>query len=167
MSPPLLHGHGHPDGDGDTVALRERFAADHAGLELTFARLLEAFDANDRDTVATLWTQFEAGLLAHMEVEEKLLVPALFEASERDARTILAEHRHIRSRVAEIATAIDLHTIRADVARAFIDELRAHAHREDDLLYGWTDRRIDDAERITILHTLAETVRERLARAHH
>jgi hypothetical protein len=40
---------------------------------------------------------------------------------------------------------VDLHAIRAEVVADFIALLRAHAHREDDLLYRWAERELAPA----------------------
>ncbi len=126
---------------------RDQFLADHRRLDVVLEQLLASFEANDRDGVARLWTEFESGLLAHLDAEEAHLVPALLRASERDARVILGEHKHIRLRLAELGVGIDLHTVRLESARHFIDELRAHAYNEDRLLYRFADQQGGDHER--------------------
>src|SRR5678809_1402573 len=129
--------------DATTAPIRDQFLADHGRLERLFARLLTAFEANDREDVADLWAEFESGLLAHMETEETQLIPALQRVSPRNARILVQEHRHIRARLTELGVALDLHALRLDTARAFVDELRAHARSEDALLYKWADERLD------------------------
>ena len=114
---------------------REHFLADHRRLDAVFVRLLDAFAADDRLAIDELWTEFETGILRHMEEEEAHLIPILLRTRERDARAFMLEHKHIRNRLAELGTSLELHTVRLDVARAFIDELRAHAAHEDATLY--------------------------------
>jgi hemerythrin-like domain-containing protein len=147
-----------------STPIRDRLLADHQRLEEIFTRLLAAFEADDREQVAISWTEFDAGLLAHLEAEEKFLIPALFRASERDARAILEEHRHIRARLVVLGAGVDLHIVRLDEASAFIDELRAHAHHEDALMYPWADQRLDVSERQSLFSALIEGVRTRLER---
>lgn len=147
-----------------STAIRDHFLADHQRLEEIFARLLDAFKADDRELCASSWTAFEAGLLAHLEAEEKFLIPALARSSERDARAILAEHRHIRERLAELGVGVDLHIVRLDAARAFIDELRAHADHEEALMYRWGDLHLSASERQSLFNTLVEGARTRLER---
>jgi hypothetical protein len=147
----------------EPATIRDRFLADHRRLETLLQRLLAAFEANDREDIQSLWTAFESSLLVHLEAEEKHLIPALLRLRERDARTILAEHRHIRGRLAELGTGIDLHIVRSDAARAFVEELRAHARNEDSL-YGWADDRLDESERASLIGALAEKVRTALHR---
>ena len=147
-----------------STIIHDHFLADHQRLDELFARLLGAFEADDRELVASSWTELEAGLLAHLEAEEKFLVPALARTSERDARAILHEHRHIRGRLADLGAGVDLHIVRLDAARAFIDELRAHAAHEEALMYRWGDQYLVASERQSLFSALVEGVRARLER---
>jgi len=140
-------------------AVRDHFLADHRRLEDLFERLLTALEANDREDMALVWTEFESGLIGHMQTEELELIPVLQRDSPRSARIIMEEHRHIRTRLAELGMALDLHTLRLDTARAFVDELRAHAKSEDRLLYQWAEESLDDAEKESVIQLLAERVR--------
>ncbi|HVJ93862.1 MAG TPA: hemerythrin domain-containing protein [Labilithrix sp.] len=147
-----------------SVPIRDQLLEDHAQLERLFERLLAAFAANDREEVARLWTEFELGLLGHMKAEEADLIPMLEHASPRNARVVIQEHRHIRSRLAELGVAVDLHTLRLETARAFIDELRAHARNEDRILYQWAEERVGPAEQLSLFESLAARLRARAKR---
>jgi hemerythrin-like domain-containing protein len=131
-----------------------RFIADHDELEALFTRLLAAFEANDCGAVATLWNEFDGQLTRHLEAEERLLVPQLFASRPREARTILEEHRHIRSRLLEVGFGVNLHIVRLETARAFIEELRAHARHEDEVLYRWADAGLAAAEQNRLVAAL-------------
>jgi hemerythrin len=144
-----------------TTPVRDLFLADHQRLAALLMKLIAAFEANDREDVASLWTELESGLLAHLEAEEAIMIPALVRTCARDARVILEEHRHIRSRLAELGVAVDLHTIRVDTARDFIDELRAHAENEDRLMYRWVEAHFAEPERMSALSELASRLRAR------
>jgi hemerythrin superfamily protein len=145
-----------------TTPIRDHFLADHRRLETLVEEVLAAFEANDRQEVARLWTEFELGLLAHLEAEEVHLIPGLLRVCERDARVIVQEHRHIRTRLTELGVTVDLHTIRLDSARDFIDELRAHSKNEDRLLYRWGDAHLDESERKSLFAALAAGLRARV-----
>jgi hemerythrin superfamily protein len=136
--------------------IRDRFLADHQRLESLLQRLVAAFASNDREDMARLWAEFDAGLLAHMEAEEKHLIPALLRAGAREARILVQEHRHIRARMTELGTAVDLHLARLDSVRDFIDELRAHAQSEDRILYRWADEHFDDPGRASVIDALTK-----------
>ena len=127
-------------------------------------RLLEAFADNDRELVASLWNEFDAGVLAHLESEEKFMIPMLLRVSERDARILIQEHKHIRTQLAELGVGVDLHLVRLESVRSFIDELHAHSLHEDTLLYRRADAEFSDDERKSVFEALAENVRTRLER---
>ena len=134
--------------------IRDHLLADHERLEALFQQLLSAFEEDDREGVAALWTRFDRELLEHMETEERFLIPWLLRANQQAARAIMQEHRHIRSRLTELGASVDLHTIRLTMARAFIDELRAHAKHEDRALYSWADAHIPVEDRRSVLDSL-------------
>jgi hemerythrin-like domain-containing protein len=136
--------------------VRDRLVQDHARLERTLEQVLAAFEANDQDGVATSWGKFDTELLAHLDAEERFLIPALFQVNQRAARTILEEHRHIRTRLTELGAGVDLHIVRLTTARAFIEELRAHARHEDTLLYQWADEHVGEADRGLLLNALTK-----------
>ncbi len=143
------------------ATIRDRLLADHRRLETLLERLLAAFEANDREDMAQGWTEFESGLLAHLEAEETYLFPALQRASARDASVLIREHRHIRTRLTEIGVALDLHTVRLASARDFVDELRAHSRNEDRLLYRWAGDHLDETQRTSLFEALSTVVRAR------
>jgi hemerythrin len=154
-----MHGHAAKMSAG----IRDQFLADHDRLEALFDRLLAAFEVNDREEMGRLWTEFESGLLAHMQMEETYLIPALQRVTPMNARILIQEHRHIRTRLTELGVALDLHSLRLDTARAFVDELRGHAKSEDRLLYQWADDRLEQAEKESIFQAFAERLRARTA----
>lgn len=134
--------------------VRDRFLADHRSIEDLLGRVLTAFERNDRSAVATAWTEFDARLLAHLEAEERYLIPALSRVNERAARAIIEEHKHLRGRLTELGAGVDLHIVRLDMARQFIEDLRAHARHEDRILYRWADEHFSETERAAALGTL-------------
>lgn len=140
--------------DSNPNPVRDRLVADHERLERTFERLIAAFEADDRGGVAESWTEFERELSSHLQAEETWLVPALLRSHPRAARAILEEHGHIRRRLLELGASVDLYAIRLETARAFVDELRAHARHEDRALYQWADADLDESVRKALLAAL-------------
>jgi hypothetical protein len=60
-------------------------------------------------------------------------------ARPREARVILEEHRYLRGRMAQLRASLP--NLSAASARTFLDELSAHAHHEERVLYPWDDAR--------------------------
>jgi len=122
--------------------ISDHFLGDHRRLEIIFEQVLAAVADGDRERLSLAWSEFETGLLTHLTAEETYLIPALLKSSPRDAQAIVTEHQHVRTRLAELGAAVDLHTLRLEAAKGFIDELRAHARREDVILYRWGDEHL-------------------------
>jgi hypothetical protein len=146
----------------DSSAIRERLMADHRRLDALLDKTLAAVEANDREAIAEAFTEFEAGLRAHIKAEERFLIPVLLSSDPRAGRAIMADHRHIRSRLVELGAEIDLHTVRLSSAKAFAGELRAHASHEDKLLYRWADEHVGESERTSLFAELADKIRSKI-----
>jgi hemerythrin-like domain-containing protein len=144
-----------PMRDRTKASIRAHLTADHREIERTMECLIEAFAAGDEPEIERLWTLFESRLSAHIDLEDRYLLPALQRRSPRAARTIGQEHRHIRARIAELGLGVDLRTVRLETARAFIEELRAHARSEDRLLYAWADEHLDAEVHAKVLAAVA------------
>jgi hemerythrin superfamily protein len=149
----------------DSLVLRDHLLADHRLVEQALEQLVAAFEADDRERMRELWTTFEAQLLAHLETEERFVMPGFLAKNARGARAIAEEHKHIRRRMTEIGTAVELHVVRLETLRAFIEELRAHARTEENLLYQWVDENMSEPEKTSILHELARMVEAKLKAA--
>jgi hypothetical protein len=115
---------------------------DHERLDRLFGRLLDALESNAPD-VRDLWTELDDGLLAHMEAEERFMLPSFARIDREEAVALARAHGRIREQLLELGVALDLHCLRLEQARDFIQTLRAHAEREDNLLYRWADARLD------------------------
>jgi hypothetical protein len=140
-----------------TPLIRTHFCADHQRVETLLEALLAALGANDHPNASQVWKGLEAGLTAHLRAEDKLLIPALLVARERDTRVLIQEHRHIRARLTGLGSELALGIMRQPTLRDFIDEMRAHAKTEDRLLYQWADGHLDDPGRAAAIDALAET----------
>jgi len=142
--------------------IRDRLIADHRRLDELLKGMLSAVEADDRESIDATFTEFDSRLRTHLDAEERHLIPAFLHAEPRAARALLEEHKHIRARLMELGAAIDLHTLRAENARAFAGELRAHASHEDRFLYKWADEHIGDAERTSLIAALVDRVMSRV-----
>lgn len=129
----------HPATDLYTFMVRS-----HHHLDQLYAQLLAAMEANAPD-VRAIWTRFDHELLSHMEAEERFVLPAFARVDAKEAMAILNEHGAIRGQLLEIGVAIDLHLARYTRALDLVERLRAHAGREDHLLYRWADQNLDEA----------------------
>jgi hemerythrin-like domain-containing protein len=125
---------------------------DHSRIEDLFNALIEAVAADAYAQAATLWVECERGLSWHLDTEDELLLPRLLSDRPRDARAILAEHRHLRLRLAEFGGGLSRPKLES--ARAFVAELRAHTRHEEKVLYHWVDERLPSDELDAILEVV-------------
>jgi hemerythrin superfamily protein len=115
--------------------LRTLLREDHDRLDRLFEQVLSVFEADARDEAARLWTEFERGLLAHFELEEQHIIPELAKVNAGEARELFDEHARLRAKLGELGIGVDLHLTRGEAVADFIATLRAHAGREDALMY--------------------------------
>jgi hemerythrin-like domain-containing protein len=111
------------------------FLEEHRQIERLFERLLAAFSGDDRGDVAHFWSECDRALSKHLRDEEEVILPRLFSARPREARAIVAEHQHLRARMADLRMQFDGRTLRLENARGFLEELQAHARHEERVLY--------------------------------
>jgi hemerythrin len=121
------------------IDLWELLLVDHRRLEQLSVQLQAAFDADAREDTQQLWTELDRSLEAHFRVEERLLCPRFGNIDATETRALAAEHRLLREQLAELGVGVDLKLVRAEVAKGFLAMLRAHAEREDALLYRWAN----------------------------
>ena len=133
----------HTDHTAHPEAVSSLLSKSHAHLESLYERLLAAM-AVDAPDVATLWSELDHQLFAHMEAEERYVLPKFARVDLHEARSLLHDHARIREQLLELGVAVDLHVLRYERSKEFIDRLRAHAAREDRLLYRWADVKLGE-----------------------
>jgi len=116
----------------------------HQYLDDLYGELLDALAANAPD-LGEVWTKFEHTLLAHMEAEERFVLPSFAKVDRPEAIALIRDHGMFREQLLELGVAVDLHAIRYERSREFVDRLRAHGAREDNLLYRWADEHLEIA----------------------
>lgn len=124
---------------GEPAGPGELLRRDHARLDALFTELLDQFEEGNQHDVRAAWVEFDDGLTAHLDLEERVILPLFAQVDRAEAEALRAEHVRIRQLLAELGVGVDLHLVRLDLAREFIDALRAHARREDQLLYRWAE----------------------------
>jgi hypothetical protein len=138
--------------------LRELLGREHAHLDRLFRDLLYAFEADARMEVGRLWNQFDAELRTHMTLEEEHLLPQFLEFNAPEAAALLREHDQLRDKLLKLGVGVDLHLTRFTQVDEFVAQLRAHAKREDALMYRWAQELTKDSGlRRTLLQRLAPT----------
>jgi predicted amidohydrolase YtcJ len=135
----------------ETANIQVWLARDHERLDALFERLLSAFHANARSELCRLWAEFDSRLRAHLALEEEHILPEFAKVDPGEARSIAEEHVHIRRLLTELDIAVDLHLVGEQTVDALIKLLRAHARREDALMYRWAASHVEPAAQRTII----------------
>lgn len=116
----------------------------HADLDQRIAVLLTRADGGDSHELAYAWDRFESELLRHFDLEERELLPRFTPEDPEKMAALKRDHESLRRDLLELGVRSDLHCLRADAVRAFIADLRAHAAREDQTIYRWASRDVED-----------------------
>jgi hemerythrin-like domain-containing protein len=138
-----------------STTLAELLGHDHERLENLFEKTLDAARAGvDTRTLGEIWTEFETGLVRHMDAEERLLFPLVHDETGEVDR-LRDEHRRLRAQLEVLDVEVDLHLVRTPRIEAFVELLRRHAQEEDRGLYTWAEQRIDPEDRAALATWLA------------
>lgn len=108
-----------------------------------------------------LFSQFEAGLRAHIKWEEEYLFPPFEERSGmRDSgptAVMRIEHRQIKECLEQIGQNIEQGSI-DEPSQRLLDVLEGHNHKEEQILYPMIDRMLVDDEKKAILDRIKEAL---------
>src|SRR5512137_454664 len=123
---------------GKTLAgsVRDFLVRDHARVLGLLDLVLDESTEVGGPTARDRWHRFEAALLGHMAVEERLLIRPFGREHRREAEALRAEHAALRERLS--APGQD-GAPGGSFVRGFAAALWDHAEREDRLLYLWAD----------------------------
>jgi hypothetical protein len=124
-------------------SVRSLLLQEHLQLDVLFDCLVEAVDANATAEVRKLGQAFDVRLRAHLELEERYVIPAFAKDHRDEAERLLAEHSLIRKSLLKLGVALELHLARSDMVARFIELLHVHMVREDVLLYAWSEENLD------------------------
>jgi hemerythrin-like domain-containing protein len=116
---------------------------DHDVFTQMAEKIIQTIVEGDREDVSDAVSALEAGVLMHLENEERELIPRFAQHDPEEAKALLQDHATIRTRLTELDVSTDLHLVRADAVRVLLDALRAHAERENAGLYRWAERELE------------------------
>jgi hypothetical protein len=97
-----------------------------------------------------VWQRFTIELNAHLDLEEKLLLPLFTQARPADALACAALHAELRAALGRVERDLALKVRGAAALQALKTLLRFHGHRADEKLYPWAVEHLDAASWNTI-----------------
>lgn len=101
--------------------------------------LTDSVEGADPPALKADWERFERTLRAHLELEEREIVPAVERVDPKAAARVREDHAEIRASLDELGVEVELHTLRKETVDRFLTRLRDHAAREDATLYRIAD----------------------------
>jgi hemerythrin superfamily protein len=123
-------------------SLESLLAGDHHRLDRAFERIVTRAYGGDFQQIEAEWSTFQNALVDHLDAEEKHLFPVLAKDRPAEAQALYDDHARIRVQLLQLGLDLDLHCLSADRVAAFVEALRAHAHREENVFYPWVDRQL-------------------------
>lgn len=137
--------------DAPAGRIDDALSAHHGALDAACLELMGAAHSADPRALAQRWREVERDLLEHMAAEEQLMLPEYGEHDPDVARALRNEHTALRDHMFELGVAVQFHALRWEALQYFVDELRAHARREELILYRWAEDHIDPDARERLL----------------
>ncbi len=126
--------------------LKAYFQNDHRRLDSIWGSVEGAADKGDTAQAATLWMQFSAGMRRHLDMEEKVLFPALEDATGMHGGgptfVMRSEHTQMRGvmdRMDEAAASGNMESI-LDEGDTLLMLLQQHNVKEEGILYPMADQ---------------------------
>jgi hypothetical protein len=90
----------------DPGSLRRLLIRDHERLDKLFVELLDQFIEGDPNDVRAMWARFDAGLSAHLDAEERHLLPLFARAAPGEAVALRQEHAVFRRALDELGVGV-------------------------------------------------------------
>lgn len=135
--------------------VRIRLVEDHERLDALLVRLTQEAEDSDRQALQATWSDFEKRLSAHIDAEERYLLPLVESDNPSEAARTRHEHGEIRDLIADLGLAIELHTAREPDICRLVNVLRAHAKHEEAALYTLAG----DKASISVEHSVLTTLK--------
>jgi len=128
------------------------FVAARREVDELFGELLRA---RGDSIVGALVSEIGKRLASLLEAEESAVIPRVAQWNQREARTLLAEHTHLRARWREVVLA----HANAEAVETFVDDFNAHSRHEEAVLARWADERPGDVEQMALARAPSDAAR--------
>jgi hypothetical protein len=141
---------------GTEMNVRQSLGSDHQAIDERLTDLGNAVEGANFPTILKVFREVDRGLRAHMYGEEKYLFGHFEELHPQDIRALREDHDRFHRKLDELMIQTELHTLRKESIDALIEELEAHAAKENETLYGWADQPAHAAQRDALFAFLEE-----------
>jgi iron-sulfur cluster repair protein YtfE (RIC family) len=137
----------YPPAMGTGMNVRQSLGGDHQAIDQRLSDLANAVEGANFPTILEVFREVDRGLRAHMYAEERYLFQPFEETHPQDIAALRRDHDRFHRKLDELMIQTELHTLRKESIDALIEELEAHAAKEDKTLYAWADQPAHEAHR--------------------
>lgn len=138
---------------------RQLLADHHREIEVACREMLACTYADDPLQLIEQYRVFERAILDHLGAEEEMILPAYAEAAPADARALRDDHAALRQQLFQLGVEVELHLVRAQTLCELIDQLHAHAAREDASMYPWSQLHLPLASKRQLFDRISQSLR--------
>lgn len=131
----------------------------HRQIEDACRALLARTYADDSRALVAEYRGFEHAMLEHFTAEEEEILPGYAEHAPDDAQAIRADHARFRQLLFRLGVEVELHIIRATTVNQLVDQLHAHAAREDGAMYPWAEAQLSVTARRRLFVRIGRSLR--------
>lgn len=149
-------------GDTTTSGLCAAMRFDHERLEIGARHLLECVLFGRADVVERAFSRFGGEMLAHLEAEQKYILPAFAREQPETAELIEDDHKLIRALLVTTAEQIARRSTTPDIVRRLVSALHVNGEREIGELYPWAETGVAEAESKAALEHIRRAEVDRL-----
>ena len=142
------------DAETNTSGLYAALMFHHARLEASGRHVLSTLHLEGRHGARTCFAQFKRELDAHLEAEEKWVLPAYGRIRPQAKEVICREHEQIRSVADRFARSLDTPPADEPALHQLLELLGLHCRREEPELYRWAETAIGEPDSLAVIQKI-------------
>ncbi|HEX9295516.1 MAG TPA: hemerythrin domain-containing protein [Polyangiaceae bacterium] len=133
---------------------------DHARIETCGRHALSLLHCSEQDECRASWFIFRKHLFAHLDAEEKWILPAFDAARPEACAAVRSGHAEIKRAMATVSASLASGTADEHAMREVLDLLISQCQLEERELYPWSETAIDPTHSRAVLEQLEPVNRE-------
>ena len=142
------------DAGTSTSGLYAALTFHHARLEASGRHLLSTLQLEGSKGARTCLAKFRCELDAHLEAEERWILPAYGRIRPQAKEVICREHEQIRAMADRFARSLDRPPVDEAALHQLLELLNLHCRREEPELYRWAETAIGEPESRAVIQKI-------------
>jgi hypothetical protein len=140
--------------DPNTSGLCAALAFHNAKVEACGRHVLSRLQCDGSSGAVASFGSFERQIIAHLDAEEKWLLPAFARARPQACETIRAEHARIRGAVDAVARSFHANAADQRALHDLLERLLEQFRREEADLYCWAETAIGESDSRAVIQKI-------------